>query len=118
MFFPKEYSLHSRFEDEDGSPVYRRRSPEQGGGSHTVNLLLGRSRQDYVYTSRDVVPHNLWLLKMFNCHINVVVFFKGKARVIASIEESGADEVKLFEDMRTVGAAEAFWRFYEFPLHS
>ena len=129
--FPKEYSLHSRFEDEDGSPVYRRRSPEQGGGSHSVNLLLGGSRQDYVYTSRDVVPHNLWLLKMFNCHINVEICsslkvikyllwypFKGEARVIASIEESGADEVKLFEDMRTVGATEAFWRFYEFPLHN
>ena len=82
------------------------------------------------------MPHNLWLLKMFQCHINVEICsslkvikyllwypFKGETRVIASTEkekeeEDEENEVKRFLDMRTVGATEAFWRLYEFKLHT
>lgn len=27
------------------------------------------------------------------------------------------DEITTYEDMRTVGASEAFWRLYEFKIH-
>ena len=30
-------------------------------------------RKYYEYTSKDVVPHNLWLLENFGCHINVEI---------------------------------------------
>ena len=82
--------------------------------------------------------HNLWLLKRFQCHINVEIGsslkvikyllwypFKGETRVIASTEkekekeeEDKENEVNRFLDMRTVGATEAFWRLYEFKLHT
>ena len=131
--FPEDYCERSHFAEEDGSAVYRRRSPEDGGGSHVVkNFRIGKKRIDFEYTSRDVVSHNLFLLRTFKCHINVKICsslkvikyllwypFKGEARVIGSIEnEEAVNEVKVFEDMRTVGATEAFWRFYEFPLHT
>ena len=131
--FPEDYCSQSYFDEEDGTAVYRRRSPEDGGGSHVVkNMRIGKERCDFQYTSRDVVSHNLFLLKTFKCHINVKICsslkvikyllwypFKGESRVIGSIEDTEAeDEVKVFEDMRTVGATEAFWRFYQFPLHT
>ena len=132
--FPKDYMPYSSFDDEDGSPSYRRRTPENGGGSYSVNLTVMKRKLNYEYTSKDVVPHNLWLLRKFKCHINVEICsslkvikyllwypFKGEARVIASKEDEEAnvgDEVKQYEDLRTVGATEAFWRLYEFPLHT
>ena len=36
--------------------------------------------------------------------------------MIGSTQKSN-DEVSHYEDLRTVGASEAFWKIYEFPLH-
>ena len=87
-------------------------------------------RKYYEYTSKDVVPHNLWLLENFDYHINVEICsslknikyllwypFEGDTRVIGSMG-TNEDEISYYEDMRTVGATEAFWRIYEFELHT
>ena len=42
--------------------------------------------------------------------------FKGDPRVMVSVRNA-EDEIETFEDMRTIGPSEAFWRIYEFPLH-
>ena len=128
--FPKKYTDFSTFSEDDGSPVYRRRSPTMGGGSSKVRMKLNRKWVTYEYTSKDVVPHNLWLLEKFDCHINVEICsslkvikyllwypFKGDTRVIGSMG-TNEDEISYYEDMRTVGATEAFWRIYEFDLHT
>ena len=128
--FPKKYSDFDSFAELDGSPIYRRRTPENGGGRMKVRMKLNKRWTEYEYTSKDVVPHNLWLLEKFNCHINVEICsslkvvkyllwypFKGDTRVIGSVQ-SVQDEISHFEDMRTVGATEAFWRLYEFDLHN
>ena len=71
--FPQEYCAVSSFSEPDGSPMYRRRTPSEGGGRSSVRLRLKKRWVDYEYTSKDVVPHNLWLLKCFGCHINVEI---------------------------------------------
>ena len=95
-----------------------------------MRIKLKKTWTEYEYTSKDVVPHNTWLLEKFNCHINVEICsslkvikyllwypFKGETRVIASVQNV-QDEIKQYEDMRTVGATEAFWRIYNFELHA
>ena len=71
--FQKKYTDFLTFSEDDGSPVYRRRSPTMGGGSSKVRMKLNRKWVTYEYTSKDVVPHNLWLLEKFDCHINVEI---------------------------------------------
>ena len=74
-----------------------------------------------------VVPHNIKLLEMFECHINVEVCtsiraikylykysYKGPDR--ACVEKS-VNEVTEFLDTRYCGAPEAAWRLFQFPLH-
>ena len=85
-----------------------------------MRIKLKKTWTEYEYTSKDVVPHNTWLLEKFNCHINVEIYsslkvikyllwypFKGETRVIASVQNV-QDEIKQYKDMRTVGATEAF----------
>ena len=65
-------------------------------------------RKYYEYTSKDVVPHNLWLLENFGCHINVEICsslkdikylvwypFKGDTRVIGSMG-TNEDEISYY----------------------
>ena len=76
---------------------------------------------EYTLSNKDVVPFNAYLIKMFKCHINVEICsslkvikyllwypFKGDTHIIASVEGAN-DEIKLFEDMRTVGTSDALW---------
>ena len=83
---------------------------------------------DYDYTSKYVVPHNVWLLERSGCHIYVEICsslkvikylllypFKGDTRVMGSTQKSN-NEVSHYEDLRTVGASEDFLKIYKFPL--
>ena len=49
-------------------PIYRRRSPDDGGATYTTSN--GR-----VIDNRRVVPHSPYLVKKYQCHINVEVCF-------------------------------------------
>lgn len=49
----------------DGYPLYRRRSPEQGG--QTV------FKDGMMYDNSWVIPYNPFLLRYFDCHLNVEV---------------------------------------------
>ena len=93
--FLQQYCAVSSFSEPGSSPIYRRRTPSEGGGSGLVRLRLNQRWVDYGYTSEDVVPHNVWLLKSFGCHINIEIcsslkvikcllwyLFKGDTRVI------------------------------------
>ena len=70
----------------------------------------------------DIVPYNIFLLKYFSCHINFEIVsilavmkyllwypFKGDTGVMESVRNAD-DEIVTFEDMRTIGSSEAFWR--------
>ena len=64
--FPKDYKSKTEM-SEDGYPLYRRRSPEEGGNS----IQKWRNNRRITYTNADVVPYNKYLLFKYNCHINV-----------------------------------------------
>jgi hypothetical protein len=89
--FPKPFNEHTT-DGNNSYPNYRRRSPEDGG--HTT------SKRGKGIDNRRVVPHNLYLLMKYRCHLNVEVchsiacvkylykyVYKGHDRVMYGIKE-------------------------------
>ncbi|XP_071681794.1 uncharacterized protein [Lolium perenne] len=83
--------------------------------------------------NRWVVPYNPYLLRMFNCHINVEVcssikavkylykyIYKGHDQTSFNIDQPDAngniDEIKRFIDARWITPPEAMWRIFGFTL--
>ena len=64
--FPKEYALNTEFSD-NGYPMYRRRSPENGGNT----IFKFKNNKSYIYTNKDVVPYNKYLLYKYQSHVNL-----------------------------------------------
>lgn len=106
----------------DSYPLYRRR--EDGR-----KALVRKHWLD----NRWVVPYNPFLLRHFNCHINVEVcssikavkylykyLYKGHDRASVSVNEANhdghIDEIKLYKEARWVTPLEALWRIYGFDL--
>ena len=105
-----------------GYPIYRR--PNDGRGVFKKNVWLD---------NRHVVPYNMYLLKRYNCHLNVMVcsgiegikymfkyVYKQASRANISLSEKKASEdiesVDNFFDGLCIGSAEACWRLFGFEL--
>ena len=119
--YPKNFREETVYNDNTTYPEYRRRSPSDGG---------------YVYVDRTgsvdnkwVVPYNAYLSMRFKANINVEVcgsvqgvkylfkyVYKGHDRTMMHVEESQFDEVSPYEDYRVIGASEACWRNFDFPI--
>jgi hypothetical protein len=114
--FPKmcveETSMHR-----DGYPLYKRR----GGASYIV--------RGHSVSNAHVVPHNRYLLKRYNCHINVEVctsirsvkyiykyIYKGYD--CAEIQITDNNEIDQHINSRYVSAPEAMWRLQENKMHN
>lgn len=89
-----------------------------------------------VLTNQWVVPYSPYLCLRYGCHINVEACIsskstkyiykyvtKGGDRAMARAETDGSgaasndiDEIADYQDMRSVGASEACWRLYQFPM--
>jgi hypothetical protein len=87
--------------------------------------------------NRWVVPYNLYLIRTFNCHINVEAcnsiksmkylfkyIYKGHDRAFVAVRENrkrdangNDDEITDYKEARWVGPPEAMWRIYGFDLH-
>ena len=63
--YPKKFQQQSSCLAETGYPMYRRRSPENGG--HVVSV------KGHTLDNRFVVPYNAFLLLKYQCHLNVEV---------------------------------------------
>lgn len=61
--FPKEFAAETIWDESASHPVYRRRSPEQGG--------VAVQYKNRMVDNRWVVPYNPYFLLKYNCHINV-----------------------------------------------
>lgn len=105
----------------DGYPLYRRRSPDDGG--FTVNI------NGNCLDNRWVVPYNPVLLKTFNSHINIEYcnsvksikyvckyINKGSDQATFALENK-KDEVKIYESGRYISSTEAVWRILGFLIH-
>ena len=128
--FPKAYQKHTMIDAASHFPTYRRRSPEDGGRV----ISIKRGGVTFEVTNANVVPYNPYLSLRFNCHINVEksnsarnakylykYVLKGPDRAMVSIEADGEeerprDEIADFKDLRSVGASEASYHLYGFPL--
>ena len=128
--FPKAYQKHTMIDAASHFPTYRRRSPEDGGRV----ISIKRGGVTFEVTNANVVPYNPYLSLRFNCHINVEksnsarntkylykYVLKGPDRAMVSIEAEGdeerpRDEIADFKDLRSVGASEASYHLYGFPL--
>ena len=123
--FPKNF-LRETEQDGDSYPRYRRRTPEEGGGSATIKKKLEGSLQNVEIDSRWVVPYNPWLLRQMGCHVNVEMcssvkcikyvlkyIHKGSDQATFRIEGGQRDEISEFLNARYVGCTEAAWRIFE-----
>jgi hypothetical protein len=121
--YPKPFNEYT-FVDQRGYPNYRRAAEEK--------VPVTKAGKVFEVDSRWVVPYNRHLLDKFACHINVEsassahtckylfkYLTKGTDRALAAVAEEGQeiDEVSDYENRRVLGAAEAHWRMYSFPLH-
>ena len=115
--FPKDFSSDTVLPAEL-YPRYRRRD----------NGIVVR-KGDALMDNRDVVPYSPLLLKKYAAHINVEVVanirlvkyifkytFKGHDRAHVELGQPH-DELQAHIDARYLGAAEAAWRLFGFPIH-
>ena len=131
--FPKDYISKTEMSD-DGYPLYRKRDPDNGG--QTIKKY--RNGREYIYTNKDVVPYNKYLLLKYQSHVNLeycqgIVAIKyhlkyiNKGHDVATIsinevsKDSSSDdnvpghlqernEVAEFQHKRYIAGAEASWR--------
>lgn len=62
--FPKPFTTETTRSESQIYPIYRRRSPAQGGATYTM-------RNGREVDNRWVVPHSPYLAKKYKCHMNV-----------------------------------------------
>jgi len=115
---------------EDGFPLYRRRSPENGGGT----FPLARRGSDFTIDNSWIVPYSPYLSREFDAHINVEPCMshksikylckyinKGSDMAVVHFEREGNerryDEIAQYMLGRYISVGEALWRCFEFPIH-
>ena len=128
--FPKQFT-HRTLMTESTYPMYRRRSPEDGGRIHTLKLF---GKQNFNVDNSWIVPYNPFLSLKYDAHINVEVVHsvkavkylykyitKGSDRVMFRLADGSEiditnDEIERFQMGRYISASEAYWRIYEFKI--
>jgi hypothetical protein len=120
--YPRAFS-NATSQGKDSYPIYRRRDD---GRKETV--------RGCELDNRWVVPYNPYLLRLFNCHINVEAcgsikavkylfkyIYKGHDRASVAVTDANkadgdVDEIKQYRDARWVTPPEALWRIFSFDL--
>ena len=124
--FSKPFAEYTSWKDNETIPKYRRRTPDTGGRQEVV--------RGQTVDNRWIVPYNLYLLK-YRCYINVeacssvkackyLFKYKGNDRAIVrnapanQIPLEACNEISEYQDLRSIGASEACWRLFDFPISS
>ena len=130
--FPKDFQAKTILDPDNSYPVYRRRSPNEGGRK----MICQRTGREI--DNRWVVPYSPFLSLRFNCHINIEIcvsptaakylykyLTKGSDRAMVSAEvdrqgeeQAPKDEIREYEDLRSVGSSEATWHLMSYPIAS
>jgi hypothetical protein len=117
---------------DDGYPLYRRRSPEDGGIKAKIKMRINNSIQEIEIDNKWVVPYCPLLSRIFQAHINVeycnsvksIKYIckyvnKGSDQAVFGLEKDGTavDEIKHYQLGRYISSNEAVWRILDFPIH-
>ncbi|CAF3254328.1 unnamed protein product [Rotaria sp. Silwood2] len=117
---------------EDGYPLYRRRSPEDGGFKARIKTKFGNSIQEIEIDNKWVVPYCPLLSRIFQAHINVeycnsvksIKYIckyvnKGSDQAMFGFGKDGTtvDEVEQYQLGRYISSNEAVWRILDFSIH-
>ncbi|GFQ97773.1 uncharacterized protein LOC104236095 [Trichonephila clavata] len=123
--FPRDL-LAETITGNDGYPLYRRRSTENGGKSIKLEVL------NITIDNHWVVPYSPLLLKTYNAHINVeycnsvkaIQYIckyvnKGSDMAVFGAENTTAsfDKVTQYQLGRYISSNEAVWRILSFSIH-
>jgi hypothetical protein len=123
--YPRPF-CDSTSQGKDSYPMYRRRDDGH------KEMIRG-----HMLDNQWVVPYNPYLLRTFNCHINVEAcnniksikylfkyIYKGHDRTFVAVRENekkdangNIDEITDYKEARWVEPPEAMWRIYDFDLH-
>ena len=122
-YFPFQFTDNT-YVAENGVIYYRRRAPENGG-------FIGKKNDKHI-DNKWVVPYNPYLLKKYQCHLNVIIpnqlrtikylydyLCKGSDQAafwIEAINKFPQNELKRFIHARYIAAPEACWRIFGFPF--
>ena len=125
--FPKSFQKNTSVDEKKSYPLYRRRSPHDGGQT--------AKKKNKNIDNSWVVPYNPYLSLRYNCHINVEICISSRAAkylykyvtkgsdramVFAEVEsedcKKARDEIREYEDMRSIGSSEALWHIYSFTI--
>ncbi|CAF1021035.1 unnamed protein product [Adineta steineri] len=117
---------------DDGYPLYRRRSPEDGGIKTELSVRINNSIQKIEIDNKWVVPYSPLLSRIFQAHINVeycnsvksIKYIckyvnKGSDQAVFGLASDGKsiDEIQHFQLGRYISSNEAIWRILDFPIH-
>jgi hypothetical protein len=117
---------------DDGYPLYRRRSTEDGGITAKIKMRINNSIQEIEIDNKWVVPYCPLLSRIFQAHINVeycnsvksIKYIckyvnKGSDQAVFGLEKDGTavDEIKHYQLGRYISSNEAVWRILDFPIH-
>ncbi|MEE4247716.1 MAG: hypothetical protein V2I33_20120, partial [Kangiellaceae bacterium] len=117
---------------QDGYPLYRRRSINDGGFFSSRILRANGENEQFQFDNSWAVPYCPLLSKVFNAHINVEYcnsvksikyvckyVNKGSDQAVFGLERVGAerDEIARYESGRYISANEAVWRIFSFSIH-
>lgn len=124
--FPKDL-ISDTITGNDGYPLYRRRSTENGGHSFKKTLRQNNVEID----NRWIVPYSPILSKTYKAHINVEFCSSVKSikyickyinkgsdmAVFAAQSVNENDEIARYQMGRYISSNEAVWRILSFPIH-
>lgn len=109
----------------EGYPLYRRRDPNNGGQTTTLNIR----GKPVIIDNRNIVPYSPFLCRIFNAHINIEYCHsikaikyickyinKGSDQATVSIENPN-DEIEKYLNGRYISTSEAMWRLLDFNIH-
>ena len=121
--FPKPFCKQTIIDEDLSHPIYCRCSPQDGGQT--------AQKAGKTIDNRWVVPYNPYCTTCHTCHLNVEIcasamaskylykyVTKGPDRAMVSTEvgQQTRDEIRDYEDMRSVGSSEASWKLFVFPI--
>ena len=123
--YPMPYSKYTTQNQQMNKPQYRRRSPADGG--RTITQYCRATQREVTMDNRWVVPFNPYLLRKFDCHLNLEIvasvmgikyitkyLTKGSDRVMVENSDGtmAEDEIQTFINARYITASMALGHIF------